>query len=182
MRAALMFSLFALWALAFPALAGDSRDRQSLDRVLPEIRRTTPGTFYDAEGPFLMPNGQVTYRIKWMTPAGRVVWFYADARSGHVLGMAQQPRFRNEPPPGHDSDWRDGRDRSDWRDRNDWQGRDENWNRDDRRNRDDTWNRDRRDDRWNRDRSGQDRGGRDWNNGRNHNNGDRGGRGRHPGG
>ena len=154
MRAAALLSLLVLWALAFPALAQDRGGRQSLDRVLPEIRRTTPGTFYDAEGPFLMPNGQVTYRIKWMTPDGRIIWFYADARNGHVLGLAQQPpltrRYRNNAPPGRD-DWRDD-------------GRN-NWGNDGRS----------RDDRWNRG-GGGDRGG-----GHN-NNGSRGGHSRHPGG
>jgi hypothetical protein len=178
MRAALTLSLLVLCALAFPARAGEPHPRQSLDRVLPEIRRTTPGTFYDAEGPYLMPDGQVTYRIKWMTPEGRIIWFFADARNGHVLGLAQQPplppRYRNEAPPGRfrDGPGGDGRDNG-WRNGNDANNGD--WrNRDDRRN---------RDERWNRDRGGQDRGGQDrggW--GNNRNNGDRGGRGRHPGG
>lgn len=57
-----------------------------LDRVLPEVRRTHPGRFYDAEGPFQGADGQMHYRLKWMTPDGRVVWFDADARTGRVLG------------------------------------------------------------------------------------------------
>ena len=57
MHARVMFSLLMLWALAFPALAA-GRGAPSLDRVLPEIRRSTPGTFYDADGPFIGPNGQ----------------------------------------------------------------------------------------------------------------------------
>jgi hypothetical protein len=129
MRNGIVLSLLVVCALAFPALAQEHNRPQSLDRVLPEIRRTTPGTFYDAEGPFLMPGGQVTYRIKWMTPDGRIVWFYADARSGQVLGSAQhspqERRSRNDAPTDRlpAPDWRDNRrDRDNWRDRNDRDG------------------------------------------------------------
>lgn len=60
-----------------------------LDRVLPQIRSRRPGRFYDAEGPFPDGNGGYHYRIKWLTPSGRVVWFDADARSGRILGVAR---------------------------------------------------------------------------------------------
>jgi hypothetical protein len=83
MRAGMILALLAMTAGA--ALAQE-RGPQPLDRVLPEIRRNTPGTFYDAEGPFFDPSGQAHYRIKWMTPDGRIVWFDADARTGRVLG------------------------------------------------------------------------------------------------
>jgi hypothetical protein len=139
MHARVMFSLLMLWALAFPALAAD-RGSPSLDRVLPEIRRSTPGTFYDAEGPFAGPNGQASYRIKWMTPDGRIIWFYADARTGRVYGAApgnapnpfpQPNRFRDDypdrfrdggwPPGGRDDGGRDwnGRRGGDWNGRGD---------------------------------------------------------------
>jgi len=99
MRARASLALLVLLTLALPALAQDRRGVPSLDRVLPEIRRTTPGTFYDADGPFLGPDGQATYRIKWMTPDGRIIWFYADARTGRVMGVGgqlppQADRFR----------------------------------------------------------------------------------------
>jgi hypothetical protein len=87
MRSRLVPGLFLLLALALPAFAAGSGGT-SLDRILPEIRRNTPGTFYDAQGPFFGPDGQARYRIKWMTPDGRIVWFDADARSGRVLGPA----------------------------------------------------------------------------------------------
>jgi hypothetical protein len=75
-----------------------ARDGQQLDRILPQIRRTHPGRFYDAEGPWPGPDGQMRYRIKWMMPDGRIVWFDADARSGRLLGPDV---FRHEPiPPG----------------------------------------------------------------------------------
>jgi hypothetical protein len=61
-------------------------EAQPLDRILPQIRRDHPGRFYDAEGPFMGSDGQMHYRVKWMTPDGRVVWFDADARTGRVLG------------------------------------------------------------------------------------------------
>jgi hypothetical protein len=58
-----------------------------LDRILPEVRRSHPGRFYDAEGPFQSPDGQVHYRLKWMTPEGRVVWFDTNARTGRIVGQ-----------------------------------------------------------------------------------------------
>jgi hypothetical protein len=58
-----------------------------LDRILPEVRRSHPGRFYDAEGPFQSSDGQVHYRLKWMTPEGRVVWFDTNARTGRILGQ-----------------------------------------------------------------------------------------------
>ncbi|HEY3776660.1 MAG TPA: hypothetical protein VGL35_01235 [Rhizomicrobium sp.] len=57
-----------------------------LDRILPTIRSGRPGRFFDAEGPFPDAAGGWHYRIKWMTPEGRIVWLDADARSGKVLG------------------------------------------------------------------------------------------------
>jgi hypothetical protein len=91
MRARVILCLLAFWTLAVPGLAAERQGRVSLDRVLPEIRRTTPGTLYDAEGPFAGPDGSPTYRIKWMTPEGRIIWFYADARTGRVMGAGPGP-------------------------------------------------------------------------------------------
>jgi hypothetical protein len=78
----------------------------SLDRILPGIRERHPGKFYDAQGPWRGPDGQYRYRLKWMTPDGRIVWFDADARTGRVLGPdapargddMRDPRFREEGP------------------------------------------------------------------------------------
>lgn len=65
---------------------GEMRDGvQPLDRLLPGIRRSHPGEFYDAEGPTYGPSGEAHYHLKWMTPDGRVIWYDADARSGRVL-------------------------------------------------------------------------------------------------
>ncbi|MDE2134280.1 MAG: hypothetical protein KGJ49_06735 [Alphaproteobacteria bacterium] len=93
MRARAFSGLFLLFALAFPAVAAERQAEHgpSLDRILPEIRRQTPGTFYDAQGPFIGPDGQARYRIKWMTPDGRIVWFDADARTGRLLGAVPVP-------------------------------------------------------------------------------------------
>jgi hypothetical protein len=66
--------------------AARAEGNPSLDRILPQIRERHPGKFYDAEGPYRGPDGQLRYRLKWMTPDGRVVWFDADARTGRVLG------------------------------------------------------------------------------------------------
>jgi len=67
-------------------------DNPSLDRILPGIRERHPGKFYDAQGPWRGPDGQYRYRLKWMTPDGRIVWFDADARTGRVLGPDAPPR------------------------------------------------------------------------------------------
>jgi hypothetical protein len=143
MRARVIILLLAFWTLALPGFAQDRRDPPSLDRVLPQIRRTTPGQFYDAEGPFIGPNGQASYRIKWMTPDGRIIWFYADARTGQVFGGPQQgpptnryppsdhfrseDRFRNDGPPpgGNGNPWNGGGGGRDWDGRGhggDWNG------------------------------------------------------------
>ncbi|MBV8800871.1 MAG: hypothetical protein JO208_13820 [Alphaproteobacteria bacterium] len=58
-----------------------------LDRILPHIRSAHPGTFSDVDGPFADPAGRLHYRIKWLTPDGRVIWLDTDARTGHLLGV-----------------------------------------------------------------------------------------------
>ncbi len=103
-RLALLASLALMFALALPALAQDRRGG-SLDRVLPHIRQSVPGTFYDAEGPYFGSNGRATYRIKWMTPDNRIIWFSVDASTGQVLGGPPGP------PPGR---YRQEDDRSGW--------------------------------------------------------------------
>src|SRR5882724_4169308 len=76
---------------------------QPLDRLLPGIRRSHPGEFYDAEGPTYGPSGDPHYHLKWMTPDGRIIWFDADARNGRVLRSSpgrdsfDDNRFRGPP-------------------------------------------------------------------------------------
>src|SRR5689334_5603767 len=119
---ALALSLFLLALAPGTASAqyddGRYADRdgpQSLDRILPEIRREHPGRFYDAEGPFMGGDGQMHYRVKWMTPDGRVVWFDADARTGRVLGTGGgRHDYGNDSVPydrDHDRDERERYDR-----------------------------------------------------------------------
>jgi hypothetical protein len=72
---------------------------QPLDRILPEIRQGRPGRFYDAEGPFPEADGLYHYRVKWLTPDGRVIWLDTDARTGHVLGIARGDWRALGPPP-----------------------------------------------------------------------------------
>jgi len=57
---------------------------QTLDRLLPGIRRSHPGDLSDAHGPTYGPSGDPHYHLKWITPEGGVYWFDADARSGQV--------------------------------------------------------------------------------------------------
>src|SRR4029077_20817 len=74
---------------------------QPLDRILPGIRSARPGRFFDAEGPYADAVGGWHYRIKWLTPEGRVVWLDADARTGRVIGpyRGYHPGFMM-PPSG----------------------------------------------------------------------------------
>jgi hypothetical protein len=101
----------------------DNSQAAPLERMLPQIRRDYPGTFYDAEGPFPDEMGNPHYHIKWLTPEGRVIWLDTDARTGHVLGVngsgwrAQQqfhepPHYGGSPvynaPPGQGRGWNRG--------------------------------------------------------------------------
>jgi hypothetical protein len=104
-----LFSLLLLAAMAC-ALPSQSRAQEPyprgdyggqvmpLDRILPNVRNGRPGRFYDAEGPFPDGYGGYHYRIKWLTPDGRVVWLDTDARSGRVLGVARGD-WREQGPP-----------------------------------------------------------------------------------
>jgi hypothetical protein len=111
------------WILAsFLALGASSvrAENPSLDRILPQLREHHPGKFYDAEGPWRGPDGQYRYRLKWMTPDGRIVWFDADARTGRALGpdfqtrggMRDRPQFRDDErrffPDDDDRRWNRG--------------------------------------------------------------------------
>ncbi len=116
-----LVALCAAWATLSPVCAQGRywRDEygpgvQPLDRILPRVRNGRPGRFYDAEGPFPDADGGYHYRIKWLTPDGRVIWLDTDARSGRVLGVARgdwrergpEPVMPNDrgipfgPPPG----------------------------------------------------------------------------------
>jgi hypothetical protein len=63
-----------------------------LDQILSGIRRERPGSLADVEGPNAGPTGEPRYRLKWVTPDGRVEWLDADARTGRVLGVEGQER------------------------------------------------------------------------------------------
>jgi translation initiation factor IF-2 len=75
---------------------------QPLDRLLPEIRRAHPGRFLDVE-PGASESGSPRYRLRWLTPEGRVIWLDADARTGQVMGQGPDResfgRQRPGPPP-----------------------------------------------------------------------------------
>jgi hypothetical protein len=136
MRARVFSSFLLLLALASPALAADGRysGSPSLGQILPEIRRSTPGTFYDAQGPFPGPDGQARYRIKWMMPDGRIVWFEADAHTGRIVNRGvgsfyrdddrrdtpereqtqRRSNFGNYPSSDDNQHYRGGRDRGDY--------------------------------------------------------------------
>jgi len=72
-------------------------DVRPLGPILQNIRNRYPGRFYDAEGPYPDNAGGLYYRIKWMTPDGRIIWLNADARSGSLIGPARN-NWRQGPP------------------------------------------------------------------------------------
>jgi hypothetical protein len=124
-------------ALAAPARAQLLADGETLDRILPMIRADHPGRLSDAE-PWTDELGRTHYRIKWMTPEGRIIYFDADARSGRYSNWSGAPRVQrdrvrgedNGPPPGEDrgrrrdnytGDLGNGPGNRDWHDRfGDW--------------------------------------------------------------
>jgi hypothetical protein len=73
--------LFLTSALMVLALAGPAAARGTLDSILPDIRAQHPGRLSDAE-PWTDSDGRTHYRIKWLTPEGRILFFNADADSG----------------------------------------------------------------------------------------------------
>lgn len=100
MRPAVILLLAMLAPLCFAGPAA-AQPVQPLDRLLPGIRRTHPGQFYDADGPHPGAGGSQHYHLKWMTPDGRIVWYDTDARTGRVLGASPgrdnfDPRERGE--------------------------------------------------------------------------------------
>lgn len=101
LAAALMLLLLgapdASTAQPFPRRGGEAM--QSLDSIVSMIRQRFPGQLSDVQGP---SGGR--YRIKWLTPDGRVLWIDADARTGQILGVdgggGPGPGPRNFAPPG----------------------------------------------------------------------------------
>ncbi len=56
-----------------------------LEVVLGNVARNFPGHHLSVDGPF-QRDGRWVYRIKWLTPDGRVLIVFADAESGQILG------------------------------------------------------------------------------------------------
>jgi hypothetical protein len=95
-------------ALTSPSTAQPYRARQgvqsgevrSLNEILNGIRRERPGSLADVQGPNAGPQGEPHYRLKWLTPDGRVLWLDTDARTGRVLGVEGDDRRPPGPPRG----------------------------------------------------------------------------------
>src|SRR5262245_853054 len=97
--------LLSAAAVGEPAAAQPNRAREgvqsgevrSLDEILNGIRRERPGRLADVEGPNVDASGEPHYRLKWLTPDGRVLWLDTDARTGRVRGVQGDDR---RPGPG----------------------------------------------------------------------------------
>jgi hypothetical protein len=57
-----------------------------LEAVLANVARVYPGYHIGVEGPYQL-GGRWCYRIKWLTPDGRVLFILADAETGQILGQ-----------------------------------------------------------------------------------------------
>ena len=57
-----------------------------LEAILSNIARAYPGNHIGVEGPFEQ-GGRLVYRVKWLTPDGRVMIIFADAETGQILGQ-----------------------------------------------------------------------------------------------
>ena len=104
MRLLLTAAFLSVAVLALPGLAEAQPQQRGqvrpLDQILPEIRRTHPGQFFDADGPSEGPDGNAHYHLKWMAPDGRIEWLDTDARTGRVLGSAPgRDTFDSGAPP-----------------------------------------------------------------------------------
>jgi hypothetical protein len=79
--------MFLFLALADPAAAqrfprqGGEGGQISLNEIVNAIRSRYPGQLSDVQ------NMGERYRIKWLTPDGRVMWIEADARTGQIIGV-----------------------------------------------------------------------------------------------
>ncbi|HEY4941667.1 MAG TPA: hypothetical protein VII56_09565 [Rhizomicrobium sp.] len=125
--------LFFTSVLLLLALAGPASARGTLDSILPDIRSAHPGRLSDAE-PWTDSEGRTHYKIKWLTPEGRILYFNADADSGRYTsssgdeggqGWRDRNRSRGQDDSssddnerGHRSHWNDGDNGS-----GDWPGR-----------------------------------------------------------
>ena len=103
MRFRVFLSLIPLvLVLAAPAQAQLFADADTLDRILPLIRSEHPGRLSDAE-PWTDESGRTHYRIKWMTPEGRILFFDADAHTGHYSSMGGGARLLHDRVRGEDN-------------------------------------------------------------------------------
>jgi len=111
MRTGIILAVLAIFLLGAPPAFAGRGGVQPLDRILSLLRAERGGTFYDAEGPFDDGNGNMHYRIKWLTPQGQLIWLDTDARTGRVLGVdggfPRRGRFDNDRRNDYDQEPRE---------------------------------------------------------------------------
>ncbi len=154
-KGTMLFRTFFASLVVLLALAGSASARGTLDSILPGIRAEHPGRLSDAE-PWTDSEGRTHYRIKWMTPEGRILYFNADAETGRYSsgggggGDGGGGRWNGGGRHSHDGDpgdsqsdgdggggrrshWNGDGGGGDWRDRHDdgggrWNGGGGRWN------------------------------------------------------
>ena len=60
-------------------------DLLPLEIVLANVASRYPGHHIGVDGP-MQRGGRLIYRIKWLTPNGRVLFIFVDAVTGRILG------------------------------------------------------------------------------------------------
>jgi hypothetical protein len=76
-----------------------SGEMRPLGDILDSVRRQRPGNLADVQGPHMTPSGDPHYRLKWVSPNGRVEWLDTDARTGRIIGESN-PDQRTAPFSG----------------------------------------------------------------------------------
>jgi uncharacterized membrane protein YkoI len=56
-----------------------------LEIILSNVASRYPGHHIGVDGP-MQRGGRLIYRIKWLTPNGRVLFIFVDAQTGRILG------------------------------------------------------------------------------------------------
>ncbi len=123
LESTMRFKVFLAGLALLAALGAPAFARGTLDSILPEIRAAHPGRLSDAQ-PWTDNEGNTHYRIKWMTPEGRILYFDADQRTGRYSSAGGDNGDRVRDGGG----WRGNRGRDEQSPPDDQSSRRSHWN------------------------------------------------------